>query len=76
MTKAERKFEIGGSSLMGGTRVLVYSESKGKHIVVEYLPPGEDLIPTVHRFTTIDDARECWKKIQDRWMGRGWAIAN
>lgn len=75
MKKAERKFEMGGSSLMAGTRVLAYSEYKGQHRVVEYLPAGEDLMPNVHRFATIEEARVCWKRIQDRWLGNGWAIA-
>lgn len=57
-----------------GKRELIYCThaQTGEHIVMTKIP--EQGSPILEYFPTIDEARVCWKRVQDSWLASGYVV--
>lgn len=77
-TKTIARREFARPDGMAGDRGLTYGINRnGLHVILEALPAGEDIAGgNVHRFSTKQEARACWIKLQSAWMSSGYVIGN
>jgi hypothetical protein len=66
--------EAGYTAPDGAGYSLTYGiNARGQHVVLEALPAGEDVTGgNIHRFTTVEEARNCWRTIRNQWVAKGY----
>ena len=73
-TRSKTIKETYRNPLTFGTNSLKYYQHcrTGNHVVVHYMHPGEDLIPNVWQFETVEEARVQWRRLRGVLMARGY----
>jgi hypothetical protein len=60
--------------LTWGEQSLTYRVTATGHVIIHRLPAGETVsdMPEVYRYADVDQARLCWKVLQDRLYAAGY----